>query len=435
MNSIDYIEDIISNDLCVRCGTCIAICPKRVYELDEDSSYPIVVRREYCNNCLLCEKVCPGREVDFPDHYERIFGTSFDPENVNGYYKNLYIAHACDNEIRNSGGSGGVATAMLVGLLEEKMIDAAVVVGMKADDPTKPTGMIARSKKELLITAQSKYAVVAPNVVLSEIRKKGEYFAFVGLPCQVHALQKWLMIDRRMRKSLVLIIGLYCCSTLSREAAPGLLRAKKIKKNEVKKLHYRAGNWPGGIEVILKDDRKIRLHASNIKDGAFVYLRHLYSVERCLTCIDGSCEFSDIALADPWIKQKGRWVYEGGWTITVSRTAHAEETLKKLAKEGYLHIEKMKHEYLDMSQTPMVAQKRRRAQNRIIYRTKKKLYIPYYGYKIRAEDKKIKMRDLIDYSFRFLGRNRHTRLAATWLLCSGMLSPLIEIRSKIKGKK
>jgi hypothetical protein len=45
------------------------------------------------------------------------------------------------------------------------------------------------------------------------------------------------------------------------------------------------------------------------------------------------------------------------------------------------------------------------------------------------------MRDLIDYSFRFLGRNRITRQAATWLLYSGMLSPLIEMRSKMKGKK
>ncbi|MCL5986658.1 MAG: Coenzyme F420 hydrogenase/dehydrogenase, beta subunit C-terminal domain [Actinobacteria bacterium] len=435
MNSIDYIEDIIRNDLCVRCGTCIAICPKRVYELDKDSLFPVIVRREDCNNCLLCEKVCPGREANFRDFHKNLFGTSFDPKNVNGCYKNIYIAHACEEEIRNRSSSGGVATAILIGLLEEQMIDAAVVVGMKADDPTRPTGVIARSREEILNAAQSKYAIVAPNVVLSEIRKKDERFAFVGLPCQVHALQKWLLIDKRMRKNLVFIIGLYCCSTLSQESAPDLLHTKKIRKNDVKKLQYRAGSWPGGIEVTLKDDRQIKLHASNIKDGAFVYLRHLYYIERCLMCIDGSCEFSDISLADPWIKQKGGWLYESGWTITLSRTDRAEEILKKLAEKGYLHIEKMKQEYLDMSQTQMVRQKRRRAQNRIIYRSKRGLRVPSYGYQIGPKDRKIKPRDLIDYSFRFLGRNRFTRQAATWFLYSGMLSPLIEMRSKMKGKK
>ena len=435
MNSIEYIEHIIKNNLCVRCGTCVAICPKRVYELDEYSFYPKIVRREDCNNCLLCEKACPGMEVNFQDLYKKNFRESFNPQNVHGHYENLYIAHACDEEIRNIGSSGGVATATLIGMLDEKIIDAAVVVGMNAYNPTKPTGMIARSREELLNAAQSKYAVVAPNTVLSEVRKRNERFAFVGLPCQVHALQKWLLIDRRMSKNLAFIIGLYCCTTLSEDAAPGILRAKKIRKDDVQKIQYRAGKWPGGIEVTMRNDRHIKLHASNIKDGTFVYLRHLYCIERCLMCIDGSCEFSDIALADPWIKQGSKWAYEGGWTITVSRTNRAEEMMEKLAKNGYLHIEKMKQEYLDMNQTPMVMQKRRRAQNRIIYRNKKRLHVPQYGYNIQPEDRKITLRDFIDYSFRFLGRNRFTRQAATWFIYSVMLSPLIKLRSRMKGRK
>ncbi len=43
---------------CKKCDICIAFCPQKVLEADEES-YPTVVSPEKCTGCLLCEMRCP----------------------------------------------------------------------------------------------------------------------------------------------------------------------------------------------------------------------------------------------------------------------------------------------------------------------------------------------------------------------------------------
>jgi 2-oxoglutarate ferredoxin oxidoreductase subunit delta len=53
----------INRDFCKGCGICIAFCPKRVLELDENEK--VVVRRiEDCSACRLCELRCPDIAIE-----------------------------------------------------------------------------------------------------------------------------------------------------------------------------------------------------------------------------------------------------------------------------------------------------------------------------------------------------------------------------------
>ncbi len=45
-------------ELCKRCGVCVHICPKDVF--DEDPlGYPVIARVDQCIGCMLCEQHCP----------------------------------------------------------------------------------------------------------------------------------------------------------------------------------------------------------------------------------------------------------------------------------------------------------------------------------------------------------------------------------------
>lgn len=43
---------------CKKCGICVAFCPKKVLEVDNEG-YPYLTDPDICNGCGLCELRCP----------------------------------------------------------------------------------------------------------------------------------------------------------------------------------------------------------------------------------------------------------------------------------------------------------------------------------------------------------------------------------------
>ncbi|MBQ2659072.1 MAG: 4Fe-4S binding protein [Erysipelotrichaceae bacterium] len=56
----EIIKGIVSIDrrLCKGCGICVALCPKKILLIDEDSK-AYVTEREECIGCRQCEFHCP----------------------------------------------------------------------------------------------------------------------------------------------------------------------------------------------------------------------------------------------------------------------------------------------------------------------------------------------------------------------------------------
>lgn len=48
----------INSKWCKQCGICAALCPKNVFDVDEDG-VPVVARPKDCVACRLCELRCP----------------------------------------------------------------------------------------------------------------------------------------------------------------------------------------------------------------------------------------------------------------------------------------------------------------------------------------------------------------------------------------
>ncbi|OFV67263.1 MAG: coenzyme F420 hydrogenase subunit beta [Candidatus Syntrophoarchaeum caldarius] len=200
------ISQVVKDNLCTGCGTCLALCPNEAIEMVIDEKKGVYVpelNEEKCNNCGICYKVCPGHEVDFKELNLEIFGKEPDDILI-GNYLNCYIGYSTDYDIRYNSSSGGLVTQLLIFALEEGIIDGALVTRMKKDNPLEPEPFIARTREEVIEARGSKYCPVPANVALKEIlnSKEGEKFAVVGLPCHIHGLRKAQQVNEKLKEGV-----------------------------------------------------------------------------------------------------------------------------------------------------------------------------------------------------------------------------------------
>jgi NAD-dependent dihydropyrimidine dehydrogenase PreA subunit len=57
----------VDNDTCIGDKECYEVCPKSVFDWDEDNAKPIVARPDDCvEGCVECAKACPVEAITLP---------------------------------------------------------------------------------------------------------------------------------------------------------------------------------------------------------------------------------------------------------------------------------------------------------------------------------------------------------------------------------
>lgn len=346
MDENKTIAQVVKDSLCTGCGTCIALCPNSAIELTMDEKKGIYVPRideEKCKNCGICFKVCPGHEVDFKGLNLEIFGE--EPENILiGNYLDCYVGHSMDYDIRYNSASGGLVSQLLIFALEVGMIDGALVTRMNKNNPLEPEPFIARTKEEIIEASGSKYCPVPANIALKEIleSEEGEKFAVVGLPCHIHGVLKAKAINKKIREMVVLHIGIICMRTPNFRATEWLLQRNKIKKEEVKRIEYRGGGYPGGMTILSHNDSPKFLKL--LDNGYLAGFLEFFFPNRCTICYDFLCEFSDISIGDAFFIPEIRKNDKVGSSAIISRTPMGNNILKKCFSKNLIKLEKMNSE-------------------------------------------------------------------------------------------
>ena len=360
-------DSIIEPGLCTHCGTCVGMCPVGCIEFGSDGKQEPQLVGD-CIECNICTKVCPGKEVSFKELGKDVFG-SFGSNFELGEFQELNLGHSLDDGIREGGASGGVVTDILVSLLEQGVIDGALVTGMKKDEPWVPEPVIARAKIEILECAQSKYVVSPTNICLKKLRENSGKFAVVALPCQVHGLRKAIELDNKLKERVHCIIGLYCGNILHPSAVDSWIKRSGIRKEDIQKFEFRGDDWPGNIKISSKKGAVFRINKfiSN-------YVIPFHILGRCLYCIDMTNEFADLSVGDGW---KYESEDRKGWSIIVIRSQRGSKIMGLVS--DHLKIERITVDDALMMHSHGLDLKKNGAMIRIAHAHRKGKPVPEYG--------------------------------------------------------
>lgn len=342
------ISEVVKLDLCTGCGTCVSVCPVECIQMQEDIKKGIYVPQvdeSKCIYCGLCLKVCPGLSINFDLLNMQIFN-KIPANNLLGNYIHCYIGYSVDHYIRYNSSSGGLITALLCFMLEENIIDGALVTVMDCENPLRPRVILATSRKEIISSSGSKYCPVPLNASLKKVLKLNGSFAMVGLPCHVHGVRKFAILNERIKEKIKYIFGLFCANTVTFLGTEYFLGKYNIRKNDISKIRYRGEGWPGFITVTTKDGTryKIRRGPSEknllykaIYSSAFHYDFIPY---RCLLCPDQTNLLADISFGDAWLPELLRFK-SAGFSVVVSRTKKGQEILNKALKRKVIKLIKI----------------------------------------------------------------------------------------------
>ncbi len=388
--SENTISQVMKDELCTGCGMCAGICPKSAIEMIVDKKRGIHVPNideESCNNCGICVKVCPGHEVDFKALNLEIFGK--EPEDILvGNYLNCYTGHATDYDIRYNSASGGLITVLLIYMLEEGIIDGALVTRTKKDNPLGPEPFIARTREEIIEAKGSKYCPVPANTALKKIleAEEGKKFAVVGLPCHLQALRKTEWLHTRLKERIILHFGLVCNHTPTFLATEYLLQRPGISRNQVNKIDYRGEGWPGQITIALKNGGTKRVPYFSEQYWGVAFQSFFYPT-RCTMCIDKICQLADISFMDAWLPELSH--DKIGKSMIVVRSQAARKFLQRALAAKIIELEEVSSNRVTESQS--LALVRRRYSTRISLFKKFQKEVPIYDQPLS----KVKMSDYV----------------------------------------
>ena len=303
---------VVESGQCAGCGACVTVCPFNCLEYAEGK--PKLIKE--CKICSLCSQACPRYEWWLAKAENFAFGRERKPEETFGVYRRIAVAQATDERILKVRQDGGVATSLLLYAMEKGIIDGAIVAGTSSEKPFYATPKLATTPKEILEAAGTKYAC-SPNLLplTDVIKQKKANIAFVGTPCQIHAIRNMQMAGlKRHTAPLKFLVGLMCSECFTYEGLmEGYIRGKLgIDLAGIRKMNIK------GKMLITTDSGVTPIPLAEVKQ----FVR-----TSCSACDDFSSELADISVGGLGLD---------GWTFTIIRTEKGEDLFSNTEKAGLL---------------------------------------------------------------------------------------------------
>ncbi|WP_455369209.1 Coenzyme F420 hydrogenase/dehydrogenase, beta subunit C-terminal domain [[Eubacterium] cellulosolvens] len=313
-------KEVVNNDLCMFCGTCIAACPVNVLFPTEDEKPTI---KGMCVLCELCYYSCPRIELPIDDIEEYLYGRMRNDEEINnGIFRETYSVRSSDPKIRMSTQDSGATTSILSHAISKGYIDYAITTGMDEKDYWRPKPYISTNSDDLLKTAKSKYSVGASVSGVGDAiaAYPNANLGFVGVPCQIQGLRRLTTSPlgrKKLGEHVKLTIGLFCMDSFKYNQlfqefvqTKNQISLEQIEKVDIKNNRF---NLFAGEKVLMD------LPVKDLKP---------YELPACKNCQDFSAELSDISI--------GAVGSPKGWTTVLVRTSLGEEVFQSAIDAGVI---------------------------------------------------------------------------------------------------
>ena len=325
---------IVQSGTCCGCGACVALDKSGCSRMIDATNGPIPEFDDHSTFPEWCLKICPARGVNYPELYKKTLGRA--PASwLFGETKHAYTGYSGDPAIRKIGASGGVLTHVLCHLLETKKVDAVIAARQGVGDPVTARAVICSTVDEVKAAAQSVYIPVSMLDILPKLDASKRY-AMTCLPEASSALRALQQEDYPPAKLIKYIVGPYTGTALSPAAINCYLRSNGIKKSDsVVRLQWRAGDWPGYLQIDTQSGRSIKS-----PKVYYNYLIPFFVTQTSLQSMDFANEFADLAVGDAWNPKFEEEAKKGagGQSVVAVRTEEMSSIVEEMRAEGLLSL-------------------------------------------------------------------------------------------------
>ena len=394
-------NDVIDSGLCTHCGTCVGLNTENIkFEETEYGPLPIKIADGELDPDTFF--ACPGKGVPYPTLYRRFYDEP-NQNFVTGKVLNSWIGFSNDNSLRLNSASGGIITTTLIYLLERNLIDGAIVVLSGTPNPEDAVPIIATTKEQIIASAQSVYMPVPVNMILDEAKNFNGNLGFVGLPDQVASIRILQMSKHSSVKNIKYILGPYTGTNMYKGAIRSFLRGRGVKDYvKINSLKWRAGEWPGYLEVIMEDGT-----VTKAEKFYYNYLTPFFITKSSLLACDFTNELTDISVGDAWspiYEKQGK-----GFSIVLSRSNRGNKILNEMVNDDIISLEPIDLTDALSMHGHMLDFKKRGSFIRIGMKKLIGQKVPLYGYKPNDITFSRKVIELIVTSIFLFSSNRLSR--------------------------
>ena len=308
---------------CIRCGKCMYVCHNSLSPIlikdahkKENVRSLMKLKADYCTGCRTCNFVCPAgidlekytigyplTKEEIKEIEERYLKGTLDENN--GYYTEVFSAKSSID-----GQDGGIATALLVSGMENKIFDA--VVAVKRTDGYLAEAVIAENVNEIIKTKGTTYLRVPMVSKIEDLIAEGKRkIAIVGMACEVRSARRIQKVLLRDYPDLELtIIGLFCYECFDYyKLKEEITRLLGVDLDRAEKTQIHKGKF-----IITIDGKDYDVDVKEL--GSTVE-------ERCLDCPDFTAQYSDISV--------GSVGSDEGYSTVIVRSDVGKKLVKSLA--------------------------------------------------------------------------------------------------------
>lgn len=315
--------NIIDKHKCNGCKGCAEVCPVGAieYEVDREGFWYPLVDKKKCIDCGLCNKFCPIESVT---KYQAI--------------QNVYAGYSRDTEIRKNSTSGGIYEILARYVLSN---GGYLVASQYSDDFKSAFHTVGNTEQDLSKFIGSKYFQSDTKKIYiktKDLLEQDNLVLFVGTPCQVVALKKYLNKDYEK---------LITCDFICRGVPSPKMQARKIdyyeKKYHSKVVSYRDKSkfksWSFFGELIKLENGKTKFISRYLDWFNNCFILYNFNIRpSCYECkYKGDNHASDITIGDFWgVQGVTDKDLRDGVSAIITNTEQGEKILSEIRDRLYL---------------------------------------------------------------------------------------------------
>ncbi len=317
----------IVSEFCTGCGLCISEYGLK-YSYDEKGFLtPYSSDNKKVNQDL--KNICPFGKTGIKD-----------VSGIWGDYINVFSGYSSDIKIRHNASSGGVITALCCYLLEKGYVDGVIQTKVGRNSPFACETVCSRSVEEVKACMGSRYSSSSPLKELASLVKENEKYIFVGKPCDVSTLRKYMSNTGKYEEQIIYLFSFFCAGMPSKQANTLLISELGCDINKCVSLKYRGEGWPG--LTVARDDENQEYYMEYQQSWMEILGRDIR--KSCKLCFDGIGDFADVSCGDLWnlrLDNTPDFTETEGINIVFARTQRGNELLEMAKKDMIIELKFM----------------------------------------------------------------------------------------------